>query len=405
MLKKKILAFLLTIIFCLTFFYTDSIIELFTNKSDEDSETLDNINKDNTIPPEKTTSSHMIAVGDNLIHGRIYWEAQQDTTDGSYDFSEAYQNIAPYILDADIASINQETVMDNTQEPSHYPMFNSPIELAYELNEIGFDVISVANNHMFDKGTNGLKNSLELLQSYDDFTVVGAYLNEEAYDDIPIIESNDITFSFLAATQLVNGFSIDPNYGVIVKVIDTEENQQALLNQVTTANQISDVVVVNIHWGDEYNTIPNEFQTSYAQALVDAGADIIIGHHPHIIQPIETLTNLEGEEAIVAYSLGNFLSTQDEGNRMLGGLLDIIVEKTGDKIDIVSCKLKPIITHYTQGSFNVTNYMYSDYTPELASTHGVIEYTPTFSMSYIYEMISNVIDEEYLPEDFILADK
>lgn len=348
----------------------------------------------------ETYSVQYVAVGDNLIHGRIYWEAQQRTSDSSYDFSYCYENIASYISSADIASINQETMMDSSQEPSHYPLFNSPTELAYELSDIGFDIINIANNHMFDMGTSGLLNTIDFLNIFEEFNVIGAYTSEQ--NQLEIIKENNIDFIYLGATEVTNGFSLDTSYGVSTNIVNDDAGQNEFLELVSQANTLCDIVVVNIHWGVEYTNTPTDFQYTYAQQLVDAGADIIIGHHPHVIQPIEILTDTQGNEAIVAYSLGNFFSAQDSGPTMIGGLLSITIEKKDDEITFTSCTFNPVITHFTSGTFNLTNYLYCDYTDELAKAHGVIEYTPTFSLSYIYEYVSNVIDPIYLPEDFYL---
>ncbi len=346
-------------------------------------------------------TANLIGVGDNLIHGKIYWEAQQRTNDGSYDFTYAYQNIAPYITQSDIASINQETMMAGSKEPSHYPLFNSPTELAYALDDIGFDVVAVANNHMFDQGNAGLLETLNLLHSIENFSVIGAYRSLDEYHDIPIITKNNISFSFVSATDITNGFSLDPSYGMAMNLVNNEQGQIDFIEQVKEASKISDVVVVNIHWGDEYATIPNNFQTSYAQELVDAGANIIIGHHPHVIQPVDTLYNKDGEKAIVAYSLGNFLSAQDQGLRLIGGLFDVEVTKTNDTVAITSFVFKPVITHFTHNFTDITNYLYSDYTSNHANVHGIKTYTPDFSMNYIYNEVTSIIDSQYLPDDFL----
>lgn len=180
----------------------------------------------------------------------------------------------------------------------------------------------------------------------------------------------------------------------------TEEQVLVFLEQVERAAQCSDIVVANVHWGSEYTHTPSDFQKSLAQRMADAGADIIFGHHPHVIQPMEYLEANDGRTAIVCYSLGNFISTQDHGLRMIGGMMEVEILVDGEEISLDSVLFLPCITHYGPNGTNVQIYPYDSYTPELALAHGVRSYTSSFSFEYIKNTVASVIDAQFLPEDF-----
>lgn len=344
-------------------------------------EIIEEVIEEPKIPePEVTT---LMFGGDNLIHSMIYKNALQ--SDGTYDFTSVYENISEYFIEADIAMINQETVINNAYAPSTYPQFSTPLEMEQALVGIGIDIITVANNHVFDKGATGIENSLEYFRDNSPIQVVGAYLDEEDYSNIRTIEENDTVFSFIGATESTNGLYIK-NSDVVLQWSTDEEG---LLARIEQAREISDVVVVNVHWGNEYVIEPTAIQKSLAVKMIDAGADIIIGHHPHVLQRAQTIVTEAGNEGFVAYSLGNLMSTQDAKPRVIGGLMDIEVTKYYDKdepyVEITKTELIPIITHYTYGRKNIQAIPLSSYTDEMAKTHAL--YDGNFSLKYINEHI------------------
>ncbi len=358
------------------------------------------------LEPEPITVQ-ILGAGDNLIHTGIYRQGAKRANYEGYDFTYTYENVADLIAAADFASLNQECVMAN-QDPSSYPRFNAPQEIGDAVVDIGFDLLNLSNNHMFDKGESGLIETMDFLATKEDLIVTGAYYDEADYLDIPTADVEGIVFAFVSATQHTNGLSIPESSPLVTPLIPDDgtpasENESVLelIAQVERAAEISDVVVANIHWGNEYTYTPTSFQYEVAQLLVEAGVDILYGHHPHVLQPIEYLTRTDGTQAVVCYSLGNFISCQDHGARMIGGLMDVTVTKNPDgSITLDDVELIPVITHFGWTFSNVTVYLYDQYSDELASAHGVREYTSSFSMDYIYNVVTDVIDEEFLPEDF-----
>lgn len=357
---------------------------------------VDSENQTTTAETREPVSVNILAVGDNLIHAVIYNQAHRRAADGGYDFSYAYANVADTVAAADLSIINQETIIDPEKAPSTYPCFNSPTQLGDEMVKIGFDVFNLANNHSLDKGNSGLRNAVKYWKSKG-VVYCGAYLDEADYKTIPTNTVNDIKFAYVGFTEPTNGLKLPDGVDTILMLGADEERIE---QRVKAAAAISDVTIVNVHWGVEYTHTPTARQRELAQKLADWGADIIIGTHPHVIQPVEYVTAADGRQVLVAYSLGNFISAQDRGARMLGGMMHITVTKDYEtnKTLITKAKFTGTVTHYDSGFSNVRVYNLADYTQELASRHGVRSTTPSFSLDYLNSMLKSVVGEEFLED-------
>jgi len=347
--------------------------------------------------PPAPASVRLISVGDNLIHPAIYQQAGRRADGEGYDFELAYSGVKQLLSLADISTINQETVMAEGKPLSGYPRFNSPQELGFYVSEeLGFDVVNMANNHCLDMGEDGLLSTMDFWDSQTEAKRVGVYRDETDADTPRLIEKNGVTFAFLGMTESLNGLTLSGDSETVIVSTRDEERIQRML---ADAKSKADVVVVNAHWGTEYTTDPNqEGQIDLAQKMVEWGADIIIGHHPHVIQPVSYINRHDGTRGIVAYSLGNFISAQNTGWRMLGGALDVTVEKdfvTG-QTEISEARFIPIVTQYEGDCANVRVYPLADYTEEMASTHGVRANNASFSLEWLNESVREVIDGQFL---------
>lgn len=333
------------------------------------------------------------AVGDNLIHVDIYKQAAARSTNGTYDFTLAYENVADYIAASDVSILNQETIISTEHEVDTYPCFNSPAELGDEMLRIGFDVFNISTNHSLDKGESGLISTINYWKERKAITT-GAYLNEEDFV-IPTQTVNGITFAYLGFTERTNGLNLPADSEVVLVRASDEALLEAKIKQ---AKKMADAVIVNAHWGEEYTHEPTDAQRDLAQKLCDWGADVILGTHPHVIQPVEFLTAPDGRRTLVAYSLGNFISAQNRGPRMLGGMINfnIVRNNSSGAISIEDVKFSGVVTHYASDFSNIRVYMLKDYTEELANNHGVGRYTSEFSLSYLKEMLADVIDSKFL---------
>ena len=354
-----------------------------------------------TPVPVENPVVRVIAAGDNLIHSSIYNQAHQralNNGNDGYDFDYAYQYVEDLIC-GDLNVLNQETIIANDEfEPSDYPCFNSPTQLGQKMMDMGFNAFSMSNNHVLDKGEAGLIATLDYWAKYPQMTVYGAYRNEADMNNIRIREVNGITFAFLGYMEHTNGLSLPEGSEcklVYLKELDT------IQQQIQTADKMADVVVVSPHWGVEIQNEVTDEQKALARKFVDWGADIIIGTQPHTVQTMEYLPKADGSQAFVFYSLGNFISAQSRNLAMVGMLADFNVTKdmVTNEILISDVKAIPLITHYDWGYANVRVYPYNLYTPELASSHGILADTNWFGMDFIDTIISENIPQEFLKED------
>lgn len=337
----------------------------------------------------------MLSVGDNLIHDGIYEQAQARAGGTGYDFSFAYKNVASAIKEADIATLNQETVIAEGYKPSSYPMFNSPKELGDEMVKIGFDVVNLATNHMLDKTTKGLLQSLDYWDSKEGVVHTGAYRNAQELNKVEYIEKDGIKIGLVGITQHTNGIKLPSN--TEVKIIYTD-NEEAIKAKIEAAKKECDVVLVNAHWGEEYTNVPTDLQRNLAKKMANWGADVIIGHHPHVIQPVEWIEKDDGSRTLVAYSLGNFISQQNRAPRMIGGMLryDLTKDFSSGKVTISNVTFETIVTHFVNNKHDIQIYRLSQYNDTLAKAQASRLKQSDFSMKYINDYVNRVIDSEFL---------
>lgn len=274
-------------------------------------------------PPEfsRSRTVSLSAVGDILIHSPVYNAAK--TPDG-YDFGPMFEKVKPYMEQADITVANSESIIGGSAIGlSSYPSFNSPFEIGDTLKDVGVDVVAMANNHTLDRGTAAIENAIN---HWDNIGMkrTGSYLSAEDRNELTLMTVNDITFSFLSYTYGTNGIPTPARKDYLVNRIDRDLIQVDLQR----AKEQSEVVVLNLHFGDEYQPLPNESQIDLAHFAAENGADIILGHHPHVLQPPAWIETRDGRKVFVIYSLGNFLSGQNEIPRQIGTIANITIEKT-----------------------------------------------------------------------------
>lgn len=357
------------------------------------------------IPDDPTVIS-FLGVGDNIIYyGNVRDAASLAEPGGrQYNFKPAYKNVADLISGADVSFINQEVLMSGG-ELSYYPRFNSPQDLGHDLVEIGFDVINIATNHMLDGNDAGLRSTIEFWKSFDGITMIGGYENAADYDAIRYYEKDGIVIAFLAYTEHTNFITPEPNADTVIPYFD----ESTIKRQVAYANQTADLVIVSAHWGDEYTYTPSDFQTHYAQVIADAGADVIIGHHPHVIQKIEWLTGeTHGNKTLCAYSLGNFLSEMEYDYNMLGGILTFDISKLADDTHVENVKFLPCVTYFDTAFYNNSVWLLEDFTQDMADTHGIITYDWSYGykdshhiiLDEFYYIVRQNISEDFLPDYF-----
>ncbi len=355
------------------------------------------VSSEQSAPARQPVSITILGAGDNLIHDVIYEQARARTGGKGYDFGPVYARIAPQIKAADIAVINQETILaDKIALPSGYPLFNSPTALGDEMVNVGFDVINHGNNHILDLGEKGVKATLDYW-AQKPVAVVGAYNDDADLENIRIVVAKGIKTAHIGITEMTNGLYLpkNSNYRLIYA-----SNTPLIERLIKKAKSMADVVVISVHWGNEDTFNLTAQQTQLAQNMVNWGADIIFGNHATVLQKLTVLTRPDGTRCPVIFALGNLVSAQQRGENMIGGLLTVTMTKnfqTG-KTSFTGMKLAPVITQYGPHFTNITVYPIRDYTETLAKAHGVRRYTPNFNRHFIDYVIDQTIPKEYLDE-------
>jgi len=313
-------------------------------------------------PKEKRMS--LVAVGDALIHAALYLDAQ--TEYNKYDFNYMFTEVAPLIKDYDLKYYNQETIIGGKNlGVSHYPRFNSPDEIGENLVDIGFNLVSLANNHTLDKGEEGILYSVEFWKNQG-VAVSGQSDSFENRNNIKIHEQNGIKYAFIAYTDTTNGLNVPIGKEYLVNVYSDE---QAKIDIESIRDKV-DVVIVSMHWGEEYTHTPTYTQKREANYLASLGVDLIIGAHPHVIMPVDFI-----DDTLVIYSLGNFVSGQSPlGIAKTIGLMvgmDIVVKDNDVIFENLDYKL--LYTYCTSYYTDYKVYPFDNLTDDILYNHESIE--------------------------------
>lgn len=335
--KKKVLVLIMVLIVIILL----SII-LCLNKREHKQPAESKKPIDNIVEEEENKEKRMslIAVGDVLIHESVYLDAYNGET-SSYDFSHIFTEIEPILENYDLKFCNQESIIGgNYLGISGYPSFNSPEEIGEELIKLGFNLISLANNHSMDKGEDAVLYSNSYWKSKNVITA-GSYSDLEEMQTINIYEQDGIKYAFLAYTTSLNGY-LTKEY--LVNMYSDEK----VKSDIEKIKEQVDVIIVSMHWGEEYVNSPNGEQTRIANYLSNLGVNLVIGHHPHVVQPVTYIN-----DTLVIYSLGNFISNQlvlgiNQGIGLMVGM-DIVVKD--DKVFFENI-YKELILSYSENSTN-----------------------------------------------------
>lgn len=349
-----------------------------SDKNNTKDDTLDNAEE----KEPKEYQARLFMVGDALIHSAIYYDAKQG--DGSYDFSPMLEYIKPISSRYDLVYYNQETILGGASLGySNYPRFNSPQEVGDAFLDAGFNMVSLATNHTMDKGEQGVINSVNYWNSKNNVITSGQWLSQEERDAVNIYEKNGITYAFFSYTTWTNGLET-PIGKEYLNNVYSEEKAKADIEKVRA--QV-DVVMVAMHWGTEYSLGVSDSQMEIANYLSSLGVDIIIGAHPHVVEPVEYIND---GKTLVIYSLGNFISDQVGIERLTGLMMEVTIKKTVDvnddvTVSIVDPKAELIYTKSNSGGKrNFKVYPYPQLNNSLLSNY----------MSY-YEEYKAIVNSRY----------
>lgn len=357
-------------------------------------------NKQSDLTTTVSSADHLSrvtvsALGDFLLEDPIL-EMMNNTGWGSY-----LDNLLPLLQGDDLTIANQESVIGGEElglQGSDF-VFNAPDCVAQNLADASVEFVSLANNHAFDKGMEGITRTHQNLDAAN-VGYTGTYESEESAGSYPILEINGMRIAILSTTYATN-IPADPSWAVNVFTSPYSDNSDAIVAQTREAASKADAVIVCMHWGQEFVTAHNEEQKIMAQALCDAGATVIIGNHPHCVQPIEMLASADGRQTLCYYSLGNFLSAAiavDRADELatnlyeMGAIGQFTLVKDENGVHIENAMVEPIVNQFDADFSGFSLIPLKDYTEELANAHGQKSAYASFSAALLREQAHAIFD-------------
>lgn len=342
------------------------------------------------VKSEKPTYVSLVAVGDNLMHYDVSMSGLQ--ADGSYNYDYNFAYVRDIVQAADLAVINQECVIGGDQWGiKDYPCFNVRTEVAAAIANAGFDVVLAATNHVLDIGKVGSLYMVDFFRTnYPQLTLLGIHDSWETRDEIHVIEKNDIKIGMINYTDILNckgDYNADGQY--LVDMLDYDR----LATLIQRTKEASDFVIVFPHWGTEYNLGTDASQTEQAAFLAAQGVDLVIGTHPHVVEPIDYIDRPDGGKMLIYYSLGNFQSLQRKEATLLGGMAKVTIKKDFKGARIVDFDMETLVTDYRLGGVRVTNYFdiittypWSKYSRAIAESGNIGNGNANFNLDYMFQL-------------------
>ena len=384
---KKILTLWLSLVL-----FTASITPLYTAFADNE---VENEVKNETAKEAKKKSKEneldLVMAGDVLLHTRLaYWS---EDGKGGYDFNPIFKLIKPIIKKADLAIVNQETILGGKElGVSGYPIFNGPYELGDAIANAGFDVVLQSNNHSLDRGKQGIYNCLNFWKKYPKIKTVGINTSEAQKKKLCIYKKNGIKVAILNYTYGTNGIPLPKDMPYAVNYLVKDE----VINDIKRAEKEADFTIVCPHWGTEYFRGISDYQKIWSKIFVENGVDLVLGAHPHVIEPIKYVTDKKtGHKMLVYYSLGNFVnSTMSDGrvgDRYVGGLAKVKLKRgTDNKVRIAKYGVKATVMHNGGTRFGSSIYPLTQYTEELAKKNVMKTQDYMFSLNFCKKVCNEV---------------
>ncbi len=339
------------------------------------------------------TTIQVTMVGDVLLHDPVSASGRME--DGSYNYDHMFAHVKEDISQADLAIANQEVILGGREIGiSGYPAFNGAFEVGDSLVNAGFDVICHGTNHALDRGKTGILNCIGFWRTnYPEISVLGIHDSQETQNQICVKEVKGVKIAILNYTYGTNGISLPADMPYAVDIIDRDK----IARDITQAESVADFTIVCPHWGIEYTHYQNSEQESLARFMTECGADLILGTHPHVIQPVEWVEAENGNRALVYYSLGNFINyTSDSGpgtaQRALGAMAVVEMTKDESGVHISNYEAVPLVSHMID---KTTTYKLSDYSDELANENAMKQKDSEFSYEYCVNTSREVLGEAY----------
>ena len=413
--KKKIA--ILTIVFCViasaTILACDYYRAIFVSAEDEvvDYSPLITIDSTSVLEMEEKERYSLVIFGDNLIHESILREANRnaggdgnahDYPDG-FDFLPIYEKVESVIREADFSICNQSSLVGanpNPQTLAGYPNFNTPIQLGEDLVTLGFDCVNIANNHMLDLSDEGYYRSLSYW-STKSIHLAGGFASKEERNNLSkmIVNLGEIRVGILAYTEGTNGIRPKSNTTEIPYYTFRESVilRDLIEAEVTSLSECVDFVITLVNWGYSSGYDRSAEQRDFAELLANAGADLIVGTGPKVIQGVERFEGRDSDgEVLCFYSLGNMMGTMNYMDNLLGGYLTFDLQKVDDTVRLLNPYFHPTVIHYDQNVENIKLYPLEDYTMELFLKHGSNLKFGFGNFSWFQETLYQYIPKEFL---------
>ena len=374
--SSKILFIISLLILCIATYFASSSFYF-----DSDKDKVTEVLQEENVYPQKY-SFQLFMVGDALIHSAIYEDAE--LSDGTYDFKPMLEYIKPISSKYDISYYNQETILGGADLGySNYPMFNSPDAVGDAFIDAGFNLVSLATNHMMDMGETGVRHSVNYWSKQNNVIWDGQRISQEERDKVRIYECNDIKYAFFSYTTWTNGLETPEGKDYLNNVYSSEK----VRNDIEKIKNQVDVIIVAMHWGDEYSTSVSMEQEEIANYLSSLGVQLIIGTHPHVVEPVQYIND---GKTLVIYSLGNFISDQVGIERLTGLMMEVTINKVvkEDSVSVTVDNPKAELIYTDSGYGKKRNfkvYPYSQLNDSILSDY----------MNY-YEKYKKIVSSYYL---------
>ena len=353
---------------------------------------------------QQPISIDIIMVGDILLHDRVNESGLME--DGTYNYDHMFAQVKDDISEADIAIVNQEVILGGRDMGlSGYPAFNGAFEVGDSLVDAGFDVVLHATNHALDKSKKGIFSCLSFWEeNYPEIGVLGIHDTETDAEEIYVKEVEGIKIAVLNYTYGTNGIALPSDMPYAVDMWD----EDAIKADVELAKTMADFIIVCPHWGTEYVFEETKDQQKKAQFLADLGVNLVIGTHPHVVEPVKWVEGVNGNDTLVYYSIGNFINATSGDHtgaaaRMLGAMAKVTLTTDGEDVWIEKYGVEPLVTHLVEGSGKITTYRLEDYTPELEALNEMEKQDSSFSIEYCEQICIDVFGDLYYND--VVCDK
>lgn len=336
----------------------------------------------------QTRTVKLVAVGDDLLHTSVY---QSCKTSHGYDFDPIFVHVKDETQGSDIAVINQETILVNGHY-SGYPAFGSPKSVGKAIAKAGFNVVTSATNHAMDRGSSAILGTCAYWRhKHPSVTLLGIHSSKKDAAKIRVVKKNGIRIAMLNYTYGLNGIPLPRGKGYLVDLL-ASSRKAMISKQIKRAKKKSDFVIVFAHWGTEYRHSPDSSQRSWAKFFANRGVDLVVGGHPHVVEPLKTVKGKNGHKMRCFYSLGNFVSAQRQPACLLGGMAKVTIVKKGKaRATVKACKMEGLVTHIGRKARSFTVYPLSQYTRKLAKKNWIHHWSSgTFTAASLKRLFKRV---------------